>query len=55
MWMVHEVLSPGMQDAYEADPCTETVIAKLQERFGDRAKEKVVHNLLVSQNQGIQF
>lgn len=55
MGMVHEVLSPGMQDAYEADTCAKTVISKLYERFGYRAKEKGVHNLPVSQNQGIEF
>lgn len=55
MGMVHEVLSPGMQDAYEADTCSETVIAQFQEGFGDRTKVKIVHHLLVSQHQGVQF
>jgi len=55
MGMVHQVLSPGMQDAYKAETCAEAVLAQLQESFGDGTKVKVVDHFRISQHQGIQF
>ena len=55
MRMVHQVLSPRMEDAYETDPSAYTVVPKLHECLGDRAKEEAVGNLLVSEYQWVQL
>lgn len=49
MRVAHEVLSPGVQDCYEADPCAEMlwIIGEFHEGLGDRAKEKIVQDLLI--------
>ena len=55
--MIHEVLTPGMQDANAPNLCAEMLraICEFHERLGDRAKEKIVHDLLVHGYQRIQF
>lgn len=55
--MIHEVLPPGVQNADAPYPCTEMfrVVCELCESFGDRAEEKIVHDLPVHGDQGIEF
>ena len=56
MGVVHEVLPPGVQDAYYSCPRAEMagIICKFHERFGCRTEKEVIHDLLVHGNQGIQ-
>jgi len=55
--MVHKVLSPGVQNADNPCFCSEMfrIICEFLDRLGNRAKEKIVHDLLVRRYQGIQF
>jgi len=56
MGVIHKVLPPGMQNTDDAYFCSEVfrVAGKFHERFGNRTKKKVVHDLPVHQYQGIQ-
>ena len=55
--MIHEVLAPGVQNANTPDLCPEMfrVVCELRERFGDRTEEKIVKDLAVHGEQGIEF
>jgi len=50
MGMVHEILSPGVNNSDEADVGAETlgVPGQFQKGLGDRAKEKVIEGFAVS-------
>jgi hypothetical protein len=52
-----EFLSPGVQDAEEADFCTEMlgIARNFEKGFGTGAKQEIVEDLLVLQNQGGQM
>lgn len=47
--MVHEVLSPGVQNADHPYACTKMlrIIGEFHERLGDGTKKKIVHDLPV--------
>ena len=47
--MVHEVLSPGVDNTHEADVYSETlwVLCQFPEGLGDRAEEKVIQDSTV--------
>jgi len=47
MGVIHKVLTPGVQNADSPYPCAEMflVICEFNERFGDGAKKKIVHDL----------
>jgi hypothetical protein len=55
--MIHEVLTPGVQNAGNPYRCTEMfrIICEFLDRLGDRTKEKIVHDPLVHRYQGIEF
>jgi hypothetical protein len=55
--IIHEVLTPGMQNADSSYPYTEMfgVICEFQERFRYGSKKKIVHDLLIHRYKGIQF
>jgi hypothetical protein len=55
--MIHEVLSPGVQNTDDAYFCAEMfrVIGECHKRFRNRAKKKIVHDLQIHGDQGIQF
>jgi hypothetical protein len=55
--MIHEVLSPGVQNTDDAYFCFEMfrVIGEFNERFRNRAEKKIIHDLPVHGDQGIQF
>ena len=55
--MIHEVLAPGVQNADTPYPCTEMfrVVCEFRECFGDRTEEKIVKDLAVHGEQGIEF
>lgn len=55
--MIHEVLPPGVQNADNPDCCSKMlrIIREFQDRLGDRTKEKIVHDLLIHRDQGIEF
>ena len=55
--MIHKVLTPGVQNADSPYPCAEMflVIGEFNERLGDGAKKKIVHDLPIHRYQGIQF
>ena len=57
MGMIHEVLPPGVQNADDAYFSAEMfrIIGKFNERFGNRTEKKIVHDLPVHGDQGIQF
>src|SRR5258708_36149823 len=52
-----EFLTPGMQHAEEADLCTEMlrIVRDLQKSFRTGAKQEIVDDLLVLQDQGSQM
>jgi hypothetical protein len=54
---VHEVLTPGVSNADTPYLCTEMFrdVCELCERFGDRTEKKIVQDLSVHGNQGIEF
>jgi hypothetical protein len=49
MWMVQDVLAPGMQYAHKTDICAKMLAigSDLQQRCCAGAKQKVVQNFLV--------
>ena len=55
--MIHEVLAPGVQDTDTPDLCAEMfwVFSKLRKGLGDRTEEKVVEDLSVQGEQGVEF
>jgi hypothetical protein len=55
--MVHEVLTPRMENTDDAYRCTETfgVVCKCCECFEDRTEKKVIHELAVHGDQEIEF
>ena len=54
--MIHEVLTPGMENADNPYLCAEMfgVLGELREGFGGRAKKQVVEELWVHGDQGVQ-
>jgi hypothetical protein len=54
--MIHEVLTPGMENADHSDLCAQMfgVLGELGEGFGGGAKKQVVEELLVHGDQGVQ-
>jgi hypothetical protein len=55
--MVHEVLAPGVENTDTPDLCAEMfwVVCKLRKGPGDRTEEKIVQDLAVQGEQGIEF
>jgi len=55
--MIHKVLTPGVQNADSPYPCAEMflVIGEFNERLGDGAKKKIVHDLPIHRCQVVQF
>jgi hypothetical protein len=55
--VIHEVLSPGVENADTPDLCTEMfrVLCELCEGLGDRTEEKIVQDLAVQGEEGIEF
>ena len=55
--MIHEVLTPGVQNTDRPYPCAKMfrVIGQFHERLGDGAKKKIVHDLPIHRYQTIQF
>jgi hypothetical protein len=55
--MIHEVLAPGVKNAYTSDLCPEMlrVVCEFHERFGDWTEKKIVQDLAVHGDQGIEF
>jgi hypothetical protein len=55
--MIHDVLSPGVQNTNDAYFCAEMfrVVGKFNDRFGNRTEKKIVHDLLVHRYQEIKF
>jgi hypothetical protein len=57
MGMIHEVLAPGVENPDAADLCAEMfrILCELGEGFGDRTEEKIVQDLAVHGDQGVEF
>jgi len=55
--MIHKVLAPGVQNADTPYLCAEMfgVLCKLRKGLGDRTEKKIVQDLTVHGDQGIQF
>ena len=55
--MIQEVLAPGMENADAPYCCPEMfrVVCQLCEGLGDRAEKKIVEDLSVHRDQGIEF
>ncbi len=55
--MIHEVLSPGVQNADAPYLCPEMfrVVCEFHERFGGRTEKKIVQELAVDGDQGVEF
>jgi hypothetical protein len=55
--MIHEVLTPRMENTDHAYGCTEMfrVLGKFRECLGDRTEKKIVQDLAVHGDQGIKF
>jgi len=55
--MIHEVLSPGVQNADTPYLCPEMfrVVCEFHECFGDRTEKKIIHDPSVHGDQGIEF
>jgi hypothetical protein len=55
--MIHEVLTPGMENGDDPYFCAEMfrVLGEFRECLGCRVKKQVVQDPLVHGNQGIQF
>ena len=55
--MIHEVLTPGMENADHPYLCAEMfrVIGEFRERLGCRAEKQIVQDLRVHGNQVIKF
>lgn len=54
--MIHEVLHPGVENADHSYPCTEMprIAGEFPERFGYGTEKKIVQDLLVHGDEGIQ-
>ncbi len=55
--MIHEVLAPGVQNADVPYLCPEMfrVVCEFHERFGGRTEKKIVQELAVDGDQGVEF
>jgi len=55
--MIHEVLSPGVQDADAPDLCTEMfrVVCEFRKCLGDGAEKKIVQDPAIHRYQGLEF
>ena len=55
--MIHEVLSPGVQNTDTPYRCTEMfrVVCEFRESLRDRTEKKIVDDLAVHGDQGIEF
>ena len=55
--MLHEILAPGVKNADTLDLCPEMfrVVCELCEGLGDRTEEKIVEDLAVHGDQGVEF
>ncbi len=55
--MIHEVLSPGVENAYTPDLCPEMlrVVCEFHEHFGDPTEKKIVEDLAVHGDQRVEF
>ena len=55
--MIHEVLAPGVQNADAPYLCPEMlgVVCEFHERFRDRTEKKIIEDLAVHGDQGIEF
>jgi len=55
--MIHEVLAPSVQNSDTPDLCPEMfgVVCELGEGLGDRMEKKIVQDLAVHGDQGIEF
>ena len=55
--MIHEVLAPGVQNVDAPYLCSEMlrVVCEFHERFGDRTEKKIVQDLAVHGDQGVEF
>ncbi len=55
--MIHEVLTPGVKNADTSyfSPEMLRVVCELRERFGDRTEKKIVEDLAVHGDQGVEF
>ena len=52
--MVHEVLSPGVEDSNRAD-LTQALPCEFDQRFRGSPEEGGIENLLVSQGKGVEL
>jgi hypothetical protein len=57
MGMIHEILTPGVQNAGSPYLCAKMflVMREFSECLGYGSKKKIVHDLLIPQYQWIQF
>jgi len=55
--MIHEVLAPGVQNTDTPDLCPEMfrVACEFCEGLGDRTEKKIVQDLAVHGDQGVEF
>jgi hypothetical protein len=55
--VIHEVLAPGVQNADTPYLCPKMlrVVCEFHERFGDRTEKKIVDDLAVHGDQGVEF
>ena len=55
--MIHEVLAPGVENGDTPDLSPEMfgIVCELGKGFGDRTEEKIVQELAVHRDQGIEF
>ena len=55
--MIHEILAPGVKNADTSyfSPEMLRVVCELRERFGDRTEKKIVEDLAVHGDQGVEF
>jgi hypothetical protein len=55
--MIHEVLAPGVKNTDTPDLCPEMfrVVCEFRKGLGDRTEEKIVQDLAVHGDQGIEF
>jgi hypothetical protein len=55
--MLHEVLAPGVQNTDTPYLCPEMfwVVCEFREHFGDRTEKKIVQDLAVHGDQGMEF
>ena len=55
--MIHEVLTPGVQDADEAYAGAKMlrIVREFHECFGHRTEQKIIHDLLIHDDNGIEL